>query len=330
MNWMTWPIRHCLRLSSTYAAWVEIPRTRWTKRTLQHQLIALPEELVRPSPIIPNLPNSEELATFLRPLIGTHDHSTLTPARSLKRPVPISLVLPDLSARGEVLHFEAFEGRQHECEKLIRWRFQQDHVVSLNESHFTYQVYQAKNSSHGSSASVLALCINQGILAQYEALCSRLSLIPAHINIATLQLFNLWLTQTHTTTEQTTDDLVWVTALDGALTILLWSQGAPLSLRIKACSLKPSTEGSVENHARLLAEVTATLVEAEERHPQYAPTRIVYVAEPECAASVQFLAQELGLPSQEFSWSDLRHLPASTSTTSDLLSAYAGACAAHG
>src|SRR5205085_9942099 len=107
--------RYSLKLGPRQAAWVE-RSTNWRRSvTLGVRVADLPQGLLTPSPIEPNIGDVEALKTHLRVLIGLPE-GPIVSQRS------IVLVLPDLCVRALLLEVDAIPAKTGEREAFIRWR----------------------------------------------------------------------------------------------------------------------------------------------------------------------------------------------------------------
>jgi hypothetical protein len=106
---------------------VEVKKS-WGRTTLEEvKRVSLPSGVIRLSSAKPNIENMERFVEQLGIL-----------AEPLKKPISISLSLPDLCARTSVFDFSAFPTKKKEQTALLNWRFQKDLKLDTGQSRLSY------------------------------------------------------------------------------------------------------------------------------------------------------------------------------------------------
>lgn len=308
--WMAGRPRHCLRIGARGLVWAEARRD-WNGRTRHRCAVTeLAPGLIRVSPVDANITDVPALEARLRGLIGPERQLRLA-GRTLVRqiPLPIALVLPDLSARAVVFQLNQLPARTEEREALIRWRVGQEQLVPLAEAKVVSQVL-----SHGRPAkgphTILAVVIREAVLAQYEAVCESAGLIPLEVDIVSFRLFNLWASATGWS-RAPSGDLMWLNLADGGLTLFLFHDGRLAFLRTKLHGASGSFEdgskaGPEKQSRKVIDECLASIQACREHHPRLALKRLVLAADDPDPELPDMLAQELDLTVQPLNWSQIQ------------------------
>lgn len=329
--WMAGRPRHCLRIGARGLVWAEARRD-WNGRTRHRCAVtALAPGLIRVSPVDANITDVPAVEARLRGLIGPERQLRLA-GRTLVRqiPLPITLVLPDLSARVVVFQLDQLPARTEEREALIRWRVGQEQLVPLAEAKVVWQVL-----SHGRPAkgphTILAVVVQEAVLAQYEAVCESAGLIPLEVDIVSFRLFNLWASATGWS-GASSGDLMWLNLADGGMTLFLFHDGRLAFLRSKLHGAPGSSEGASntepeEQNRKVIDECLASIQACRERHPRLALKRLAFAADDPDPELPDMLAQELDLTVQPLNWSQIQRAgwkPAGKVTDTVAMPAIAG------
>jgi hypothetical protein len=158
------------------------PFSRWRISHLAEQAFTTP--LLRPSCDAPHIDDV--------PAIRAYIERCLPPRRAQDDPVALSL--PDLTAHIGLFRFQQWPLSQDEQQSLLRFRFDADLGIQTR-GRLLYRTFV--NRRHGrafatSSTTVLALTVQEEIVAQYESICADLKLIPVHIGLTSLQVIELF------------------------------------------------------------------------------------------------------------------------------------------
>jgi hypothetical protein len=232
-EWVGNKPQRCLKIGVDAAAWVET-EWNWRGRTQYRCVVSqLPDGLVKPSPVDPNLSDVVTLQGHIRALAGL-EFEARRKGQSLLSGLPqrITLMLPDAAARAAVLHLDQLPASRDEREALIRWRLGQEQLFPLAGAKIVSRVFYAVPGEEYRAHTVLAVAIQESVLQQYEALCESVGLIPHDVGITSLRLFDLWRRASGGQQRRKTDFL-WVTIADRALTTMVFQQGRLLFYRCK-------------------------------------------------------------------------------------------------
>ena len=166
---------------------VEVKKS-WRRTTLEEvKRVSLPSGVIRLSSAKPNIENMETFVEQLGIL-----------AKPLKKPISISLSLPDLCARTSIFDFSTFPTKKSEQTALLNWRFRQDLKLDTAQSRLSYAVYVPTSIANGSKqdnpekVQVLGTAIRNEIVEQYERACLGLNLMPVSVSISGLDVFDLY------------------------------------------------------------------------------------------------------------------------------------------
>jgi len=194
----------------------------------------LPANLIRLSPVEPNISNMEQLVNILQ---------SSFPGSA--RPQSVALCLPDLCARTTVFEFSSFPRNKKDCEALIRWRFQKDLNVSISNSRLSYRVYHPKRGTTPTRASglpirILATAVREDIIESYEAACLQSGLIPVSIGLAGLAVFDFCRSAMEAALQarpqgssMSREDTAFLYIADWGFSFFLFREGCPVYLRAK-------------------------------------------------------------------------------------------------
>ena len=222
---------------------VQVKRS-WRRTTLQEaKRVPLPSGVIRLSSAKPNIENMETFVEQLGIL-----------AEPLKKPISISLSLPDLCARTSVFDFSTFPTKKKEQTALLNWRFQQDLKLDTGQSRLSYAVYvptslaNASKQENPEKVTVLGTAIRNEIVEQYERACLDLNLMPVSVSISGLDIFDLY--------QRTIQDMLEVedrrTANPSSggmflfishwgFTFFAFHEGCPSFVRTKAITIRPDS-----------------------------------------------------------------------------------------
>ena len=264
-----------LKLGSCRAVWVE-DSPDWRGRAhRQYRTIDLPHDLVRPSPLEPNISDPAALQARLRALIG----------RDKKDEMPIALVIPDLCVRATLLQVDQLPSRPTERDALIRWRLEQESAFPMSGAKIVSQRLAPKT--------VLAVAIRETVLRQYETVCEAVGLSPVEVDVTS---FRLWSAPAESA--PIPEPVAWLSLLDNGFTFAVLDAGRPAFLRTKIQS-SSGQEGVFQDLARSLALSAET-------HPQTPPRRLMLISEEPESALAQRATDELGLEVVQVNGDEMR------------------------
>jgi len=232
-----------LSISEDALCLVEVKKS-WRTTTLKEvQKVPLPSGVIRLSSAKPNIENMETFVEQLGIL-----------AEPLKKPISISLSLPDLCARTSVFDFSTFPTKKKDQTALLNWRFQQDLKLDTGQSRLSYAIYvptslaNASKQENPEKVNVLGTAIRNEIIEQYERACLDLNLMPVSVSISGLDIFDLY--------QRTIQDILEVedrrttTPSSGGMflfmshwgfTFFAFHEGCPSFVRTKAITIRPDS-----------------------------------------------------------------------------------------
>lgn len=256
------PPRYSLKLGPHQAVWAA-RSTDWRGRPCMRSRVAdLPQGLLTPSPVAPNIGDGEALKACLRDLIGI-------PAGRPAPGWPLVLILPDLCVRTVLLDVDALPSRPSERDALIRWRLEKEAAFPVASARVVSQVVGPHT--------VLAVMIGESVMRQYETLCDELGLIPVRMEAPGFLLHGM-----ASASSPVDEPTGWLSLLDGGFTFMIYQAGRPAFLRAKARS------------PQMLDDLTASLAFYEESHPEPALRRL-YVLGEAPASDAAAISKELAL-----------------------------------
>jgi hypothetical protein len=263
----------------------------------------LPGGAIKLSSAEPNLSEASVIATRIRSLAGPSPALRLAGHTLLSDiPRPIVLLLPDASARTVVLHLDTLPSRADERDAVIRWRLGQEQLLPLSNATVVSQSFPVRDESGAHGQTVLAVAIQDSVLAQYELLCENVGLVPQEIGLTSLYLFELWVRRSAASNWEERD-LLWMVLADGALTLMMFERGR---LQFYRCKVLPGeivqSAGSREAAARIVEECRVSLEACQQRHTAFAAQDAVLLADGEVAGLPEALTNELGLPVTSVGW----------------------------
>ena len=298
----------CLKVGAHSLIWGESSRTWRGRHRYRCVLSPTSPGVVKLSPIDSNVIDRKALEERLRSLAGPARGFRIF-GRTLLPEVPrvITLVLPDLAVRGTVIQLEQLPAKRGEQEALIRWRLGQEQLVSLTGAKLVWQVFPPR-SPHENVYMVLVLAIQEAILAEYEAACEAVGLLPQEVTVASFRLFDLWL-KSAGGARCLKRDLAWVTVADGGLTCFVIHEGRPVFVRTKL--LVGETSEDMRNHGwvnKIVRETGSSLVACQEHFPNLQLKQLVLVTDSDMPGLEAALGNELGVATDQLHWEHVENL----------------------
>jgi hypothetical protein len=232
-----------LSISEDALCLVEVKKS-WRTTTLKEvQKVPLPSGVIRLSTAKPNIEHMETFVEQLGILAGP-----------LKKPISISLSLPDLCARTSVFDFSTFPTKKKEQTALLNWRFQQDLKLDTGQSRLSYAVYvptslaNASKQENPEKVNVLGTAIRNEIVEQYERACLDLNLMPVSVSISGLDIFDLYQrtiqdileVEDRRTTNPSSGGMFLFISHWG-FTFFAFHEGCPSFVRTKAITIRPDS-----------------------------------------------------------------------------------------
>ncbi len=308
---LAWAMRrppYALKIGPTAIAWTSVDRN-WRGRCSVHSVVSpLPDGVVRPSPVEPNVTNPAMLQERIQRLVGMPGEVRLFGrVLAANLPCPITLILPDLAVRSVILRFDQLPGQAQERDALIRWKLGQEQLLPITGMRISYQVLDPAHRT-GKSLSVLTVAVQESVLGQYESLCRDVNLIPVEVDVASLRLFNLW-SRLSGGTGRWSNDFMWVSQGDGGLTVFVFHEGQMVFVRTKLLS-STVAERDGRSHrpepTRVVDECVASLLACQQLHPQLALQTIIFVGDAPDSPVRGMLENASGLRVQELDWRRLQ------------------------
>lgn len=299
------PVR-CLKFGIDAVAWAETERTWRGRATHRCVLSPVPEGSVKPSPVEPNLSDLPALEDRIRALAGPCPDLRIG-RRVLAKdmPRPIVLLLPDAAVRAVVLPFDHLPSKSDERDALIRWRLGQEQLFPLSGAKVVSQVFFDSTQREGPVHTVLAVAIQEAVLAQYESLCQSLGLVPQAVGMTSLQLCAFWVKASGGSRWQHRDFL-WANVADNALTTMVFQGGRLLFYRCKL--LGAATMALNERLEKIVEECGASLEACQQRYPTAVIKEAVLCADGHLSALQTEVEAGLDLSVEHLGWGTVEAL----------------------
>ena len=331
-DWITSRPQYCLKIGAHDLAWAEVHRNWRGRPRYQCVVSALPEGILRLSPLEQNVVSPHELESHIRAIAGSA--TTQAPGRSSTPGVPraATVILPDLAVRLAVVRLQDLPWSSDERDALVRWRLGQEQLLSLSGAKVFSQVLSEPGVSGDGPCTVLAVVVQEAVLAQYEAVCEAAGLIPQEVDVASLRLFNLW-SHGAWRTAGATADFLWVNATDGGVTAFIFHKGVLVFLRSKlqggvgSGGVWPAGSEQMGIN-RIVQECADSIYACQQQTPELAISQTILIADEALGAALrQQLEKGLGVPVQELDWDRVQQFgggPIAGPRTSAAMPAIAG------
>jgi hypothetical protein len=302
------PVR-CLKIGTEAVAWAETERNWRGRRRYRCAASPVPVGTVKPSPADQNLADIPALETRIRALAGPSPELRLFGRPVLQDiPRPIVLLLPDAAVRAVVLHLDQLPAKTVEREALIRWRLSQEQLFPLAGAKVVSQVFGAHGDPGSPAQAVLAIAVQESVLAQYESLCESVGLVPHDVGVTSLRLFDLWRKLPNRSTWRDRD-LLWINLGDRALTTMIFQHGRLVFYRCKLLTGEPAVSGGLDDATgKIVEECGASLDVCLQRHPTLSIKDAVLCADDGPQALQEQLESSLAISVQPFGWRSLESL----------------------
>ncbi|HLZ32383.1 MAG TPA: hypothetical protein VKP13_00100 [Nitrospira sp.] len=296
--------KRCLKIGAEAIVWGEASRTWRGRHRYRCVLSPAPPGMVKLSPIDPNVIDRTVLEDRLRSLAGPAQRIHVL-GRTLLPDLPrlITLVLPDLAVRATVIQLEQLPTRAEEQEALIRWRLGQEQRLPLAGAKLIWQVFPPRQPSEGAYI-VLVIAVMETILAQYEASCEAVGLLPQEVAVASFRLFDLWL-KAAGGWRRLSRDLAWISVADGALTCFIIHKGRPVFVRTKLMAgelIRAGEERSSGWVEKIVHETGTSFLACQEHYPNLHLNNLVLVTDRDVPGLEDALGNELGVATEQMHW----------------------------
>ena len=306
-DWITSRPQYCLKIGAHDLAWAEVHRNWRGRPRYQCVVSALPDGILRLSPLEQNVVSPHELESHIRAIAGSA--TTQAPGRSSTPGVPsaATVIFPDLAVRLAVVRLQDLPWSSDERDALVRWRLGQEQLLSLSGAKVFSQVLSEPGVSGDGPCTVLAVVVQEAVLAQYESVCEAAGLIPQEVDVASLRLFNLWAHGAWRSSISTADFL-WVNATDGGVTAFIFHKGTLVFLRSKlqggigSGGVWPAGSEQLGIN-RIVQECADSIYACQQQTPELAISQAVVIADEAMGPGLrQQLEKGLGVPVQELDW----------------------------
>ena len=310
-DWTTSRPQYCLKIGAHDLAWAEVHRNWRGRPRYQCVVSALPEGVMRLSPLEPNIALPHELETHIRAIAGPATSQASDRPSSAGVPRTATIILPDLAVRLAVLRLQDLPWSSEERDALVRWRLGQEQLLSLNGAKVFSQVLSESSGTDDGPCTVLAVVVQEAVLAQYEAVCEAAGLIPQEVDVSSLRLFNLW-AQELLNTGRLTADFLWVNATDGGVTAFIFHKGTLVFLRSKlqaglgsGGAWSPGSEQAGLD--RIVQECADSIYACQQQTPDLAISQAVLIADELMGPGLQQQLQKgLGVPVKGLDWEQIQ------------------------
>ena len=138
---------------------------------------SLPEGLVSPSLIRPNIADMPEFVATLKSAFAKAEIKTTR----------ISVALPDASGKVSLHPLDTLPANENEKQQLLRWKLKKTVPFNVDEAHVASLDHKLPNGKH----LVLTVCIHKEVLAQYEEAFQRLGIHAGYICLSSFATFEL-------------------------------------------------------------------------------------------------------------------------------------------
>ena len=310
-DWITSRPQYCLKIGAHDLAWAEVHRNWRGRPRYQCVVSALPEGVMRLSPLEPNIVLPHELESHIRVIAASATAQANNRPSVAGVPRAATVILPDLAVRLAVLRLQDLPWSSQEREALVRWRLGQEQLLSLSGAKVFSHVLSDPGGSEDGPCTVLAVVVQEAVLAQYESVCEAAGLIPQEVDVSSLRLFNLW-AQGSWGTGRLTADFLWVNATDGGVTAFIFHQGTLVFLRSKlqggtGFGGVGATGAEQATLDRIVQECADSIYACQQQTPDLAITQTVLIADEAMEVGLhQQLEKGLGVPVKGLDWDRIR------------------------
>jgi hypothetical protein len=269
----------------------------------------VPDGVVKPSPTDQNLSELSTLGDRIRALAGPDPEVRIAGWSLLSDiPRPIGLILPDAAVRAVVLHLDQLPSNCDERDALVRWRLGQEQLFPLSGAKVVSQVFHGLPGNESRTHTVLAVAIQESVLNQYESLCESVGLIPQHVSITSLRLFDLWRRVSGGSNWQRRDFL-WANVSDRALTTMVFQRGQLLFYRCKLLgSDATAVTAKTDMLEKIVEECGASLDACQQRHSSAIIKEAVLCADGDRSALQAQVEAGLDLSVEQLGWGSVEAL----------------------
>ncbi len=141
---------------------------------------ALPPGAVLPALSGHNIADAQAVATAVRTVIGRLDG----------RVQRIALVIPDVTAKVSLLHFDKVPARRDDLDQLVKWQVRKSAPFAIEEACVTFSTGTRAADGSGDFVVVLA---RRDVVQEYERVCAEAGVYAGIVDISTFSVLNLFL-----------------------------------------------------------------------------------------------------------------------------------------
>jgi type IV pilus assembly protein PilM len=141
---------------------------------------ALPPGAVLPALSGHNIADPSAVAAAVRTVIGRLD----------ARVQRVALVIPDVTAKVSLLHFDKVPARRDDLDQLVRWQVRKSAPFAIEEACVTFSSGARAADASGDFVVVLA---RRDVIQEYERVCADAGVYAGIVDISTFSLLNLFL-----------------------------------------------------------------------------------------------------------------------------------------
>jgi type IV pilus assembly protein PilM len=139
----------------------------------------LPAGAVVASLTSPNILDRRLVVETLREVIG----------RLGAKPRKIALVIPDVSTKVSILHFEQVPARRDDLDKLVRWQIRKSAPFAIEDASVTY----TEGARSAGGREFIVELARHDIVRDYETVCANAGVYAGLVDTATMSMLNLFL-----------------------------------------------------------------------------------------------------------------------------------------
>lgn len=214
------------------------------------------DEIIKPSVKEQNIINPAALGTMLSEM-------WLKLLVDTKR---VSLSIPDLSGRVMMLEMESPIKNKEEGIDQVKWKLKKSFPVELSDLHLDYHLI--KTNEEGVSTLLVALA-SRNVITEYEELLLSVSLEPAKIDFAALNLYRLFASRL-----DVYEQLTFIISHRGILSVMIFQDGVLDFHRSKFLS------AALSDPVRLYRELNSSLLVYSDSRGGWKPHKLCYYAPP--------------------------------------------------
>ena len=144
-------------------------------------------EPIEPGVVTPSMTsrNVNDSAALVRAVRAAVEHLGTHSGR-------VALILPDLAGRVSLVRFDRIPDRREDLDQLVRWQLRKSSPFPVDDACLSYVPSVQAPDGGGEMFVVMA---RREIVREYEAACEEAGLYPGIVDLSTLSVLNLFLTE---------------------------------------------------------------------------------------------------------------------------------------